>query len=606
MYELLPNFLILLIFLVFYQSMPRLKNQQNRTFLALMVLQLLVLLADTAAGVLPSVWGFLAHGIYDVLFPLGAYAFFLLVGSILRLKPDEAPWRRLAPLALIFAFFACAIFNRNIPLDLCAALYAVLSLFLIFRFSNRLNLYERVSAAGSQVLLLGGNLIHIFVPSHLIVSTVSLMSVIMLFLAFQNPHLYMSNRGDTFNIRAFRDVMEEKIRRNSYRLLSFALRDYIDMRGIYGGSQMDRGVSMIGDFLVRTYPEYQIFYLRSGRFTILGPENMDWSQLQNEIRERFQAPWIADDAELDLSVLFIQVEPETGLDSVDRILNYLFLAFENAEDTVSRPDGLIEADSIRKIDRQVEIKRSLDRCLERNEVEIFLQPLINSRSRTLAGAEVLCRIRDEQGNLISPAVFVPIAERNGCINLMGEQVLEKACQFVRDHNLEEIGLSWLNVNLSPIQCMRKDLSERFSTILSQYGVSTDIIHLEITEQSVMDISLLEQQIQILRGIGFRFSLDDYGSGYSNLSRVKQYPFANIKLDMGIVWDYIRDKDVLLPTIVQAFKQMGFSVTAEGIEDGTMADVMSELGCDYLQGYHFSKPLPVEEFVAKYTMLRQYT
>ena len=428
------------------------------------------------------------------------------------------------------------------------------------------------------------------------------MAFIKFFLAFENPHLYMANRGNAFNVRAFRDVMGERIQNHSYRILAFALRDYIEMRGIYGGAQMDCGVSMIGRFLVQTYPEYQAFYLRSGRFAVLGPETMDVEQLQREIYDRFQTSWIADDAELDLGAIFLQVEPGMGLDSVDRILNYIFLAFENAGETLSNSRGLIDAESIRRIDRQVEIKRSLDRCLERNEVEIFLQPLIDSQSRTLAGAEVLCRIRDEAGNLISPAVFVPIAERNGCINLMGEQVFEKACQFVRDHDMEEIGLSWLNVNLSPIQCMRKDLSERFANILNQYGVSTDIIHLEITEQAVMDIARLEQQIDILHGIGFRFSLDDYGSGYSNLSRVKQYPFANIKLDMGIVWDYIRDKDVLLPTIVQAFKQMGFSVTAEGIEDGVMADTMSELGCDYLQGYYFSKPLPVDEFVSKYTAL----
>jgi len=386
--------------------------------------------------------------------------------------------------------------------------------------------------------------------------------------------------------------------------LAFALQDYIDMRGIYGGAQMDSGVSMIGRFLVLTYPEYQAFYLRSGRFVLLGSEHMDFEQVRTELHERFQSPWVADGAELDLGIAFVQVEPETGLDSVDRILNYLFLAFDKVEETLSQPDGLIEPESIQEMDKQVEIKRSLDRCLENNEVEIFLQPLIDSKSRNLAGAEVLSRIRDDRGELISPAVFVPVAEKNGCINLMGEQVLEKACQFVRDHDLEQIGLSWLNVNLSPIQCMRKDLSKRFSIILEQYGISTEIIHLEITEQSVMDISRLEEQIQILRGIGFRFSLDDYGSGYSNLSRVKQYPFANIKLDMGIVWDYIRDRDVLLPTIVRAFKEMGFSVTAEGIENAEMADAMSALGCDYLQGYYFSKPLPTEEFVRKYVMLKQ--
>ena len=607
----IANLLILLIFPIGYLSMPRLKNRQNRIFVGLLALQIAVIPFDFAVGwteAHPSVLAFPARMGYSLLSLLCAYWFFLFTAEVLRLKPGEAPWRRFSPLVLIASevatLTAAALGRATLMygfLSLFAALYSAASLFLVFRFRERLSLYECVSAAGSHILLIAGNLLHIVFPSHMVVSTVNLMACIKCYLAFENPHLYMANRGNSFNMRAFRDVMGEQIRKNSYRILAFALRDYIEMRGIYGGAQMDKGVAMIGRFLVQTYPEYQVFYLRSGRFVILGPETMDWEQVQREIYDRFQAPWIADDAELDLGAAFIQVEPATGLDSVDRILNYIFLAFENFGETLPNAHGLIDAESIRRIDRQVEIKRSLDRCLERNEVEIFLQPLIDSRSRTLAGAEVLCRIRDEAGNLISPAVFVPIAEQSGCINLMGEQVFEKACQFVRDHDMEQIGLSWLNVNLSPIQCMRKDLSERFSNILNQYGVSTDIIHLEITEQAVMDIARLEQQIDILRGIGFRFSLDDYGSGYSNLSRVKQYPFANIKLDMGIVWDYIRDKDVLLPTIVQAFKQMGFSVTAEGIEDGVMADAMSELGCDYLQGYYFSKPLPVEEFVLKYTL-----
>ena len=607
----ISNLLVLLIFPVGYLSMPRLQNRRNRVFVGLMTLQILIQPFDFAVGwtdAHASAWAIAARTAYAALSLISAYCFFLFTEEVLRLKPQDAPWRRLSPVALIVSeivTLAVTLTDRSGRAYVCLSLFAVscsgASLYLVFRYRARLERYELVSTAGGHLLLIAGNLVHIVFPSHLVVSTANLMAVIKLFLAFENPHLYMANRGNAFNIRAFRDVMSERVRDHSYRILAFALRDYVDMRGMYGGAQMDSGVSMIGRFLVDTYPEYQAFYLRSGRFVVLGPETMDWDQVQREIYDRFQAPWIADDAELDLSVMFIQVEPATGLDSVDRILNYVFLAFENAGETLPNHCGLLDADSIRKIDRQVEIKRSLDRCLERNEVEIFLQPLIDSRSRTLAGAEVLCRIRDEAGNLISPAVFVPIAERNGCINLMGEQVLEKACQFVRDHDLEEIGLSWLNVNLSPIQCMRKDLSERFSTILSQYGVSTEIIHLEITEQSVMDISRLEQQIQVLQGIGFRFSLDDYGSGYSNLSRVKQYPFANIKLDMGIVWDYIRDKDVLLPTIVRAFKQMGFSVTAEGIEDSVMADTMSELGCDYLQGYYFSKPLPVEEFVSKYRL-----
>ena len=622
----ISNLLVLSIFFASFLAMPRLRNRRNRVFLQLLILlgaaSLLSIVGSyahekTSWRVLP----FLLHLAYSATLPVCAYAYLQFVAGVMRVQPSEAPrWVRASQAAAILAEAVtlssvvtgavvrpggATLHGPLYPvIALCFIGEALISLRMIRRFSGRLNRYELLSASGSQIALLVGSLLQIVFPSHIIMSTACLLSVTALFLAFENPNLYLAHRGNAFNVRALREALDERVREKSYRLLAFALRDYIDMRGIYGGEQMDKGVSLIGEFLVLTYPEYQAFYLRSGRFALLGSESMDWDRVRAEVRERFQAPWVADNAELDLGVRFVQVEPETGLDSVDKILNYLFLAFDNAGETLSQSDDLMDPDSIRAIDRQVEVKRSLDRCLDNNEVEIFLQPLIDSRSRMLAGAEVLSRIRDETGRLISPAVFVPIAEQNGRINLMGEQVLEKACQFVRDNDLSEIGLSWLNVNLSPIQCMRKDLSERFSTILEQYGVSTDIIHLEITEQTVMDLSRLEQQIQILQGIGFRFSLDDYGSGYSNLSRVKKYPFANIKLDMGIVWDYIADKDVLLPTIVQAFKQMGFSVTAEGIENAEMADAMSALGCDYLQGYYFSKPLPTDEFVAKYSFVRQ--
>ena len=114
-----------------------------------------------------------------------------------------------------------------------------------------------------------------------------------------------------------------------------------------------------------------------------------------------------------------------------------------------------------------------------------------------------------------------------------------------------------------------------------------------------DVMLRSYQIEHLQHIGFRIALDDYGSGFSNLHQVKKFSFSNIKLDMNIVWDYIRDRDSLLPAMVQAFKTMGFSVTAEGIETAEMRDYLLRFKIKSLQGYYYSKPLPVKEFLDKY-------
>ena len=162
--------------------------------------------------------------------------------------------------------------------------------------------------------------------------------------------------------------------------------------------------------------------------------------------------------------------------------------------------------------------------------------------------------------------------------------------------LEAMGIQWINVNLSPNQFVSRDIPKRFRVILAEYNIPTDLIHLELTEQSMIDFSLMREQIIELHKSGFEFALDDYGSGYSNLTRVRQYPFSNIKIDMEVVRNYYRDPDPLLPALLKAFKQMNFSITAEGIETEEMADALREIGCDYFQGYYFSRPLPMEEFL----------
>ena len=231
---------------------------------------------------------------------------------------------------------------------------------------------------------------------------------------------------------------------------------------------------------------------------------------------------------------------------------------------------------------------------------MFLQPLMDTKDYTLTGAEALARIRDDEGNLIPPVKFIPIAEKNGRINALGEQMFEKACKFIQEHDIKKMGLKWINVNLSPIQFLRPDLNQRFSEILEKYNVPAELIHLEITEESMIDYVLLQKQIKTMQKAGFKFVLDDYGSGYSNVSRLKKCPFINIKLDMELVREYFKDRDMLLPAVVQALKQMNFTITAEGVETLEMSDTMKEIGCDYLQGYYFSKPLSAAEFAEKYS------
>ncbi|MCR5271389.1 MAG: EAL domain-containing protein, partial [Lachnospiraceae bacterium] len=208
-------------------------------------------------------------------------------------------------------------------------------------------------------------------------------------------------------------------------------------------------------------------------------------------------------------------------------------------------------------------------------------------------------IRDADGNLIPPDLFIPIAEQNGTINKLGEIVFKKVCLFINNMDITSKGMSWINVNLSPIQFMRIDLAERLQNILKQTGTDSTLIHLEITEENLKDDSLLINQMETLRDAGFCFALDDYGKGYSNVARLRNCPFINVKIDMSLVWDYMKSPDELLPGVINVLSHLGFEITAEGIEDENMANEIQKLGATYLQGYYYSKPLPMKDFAIKY-------
>ncbi len=277
----------------------------------------------------------------------------------------------------------------------------------------------------------------------------------------------------------------------------------------------------------------------------------------------------------------------------------MIIAMDKADKLDSREPVIISDNEMENNKKENILKRLLVKVVDEDKVEVFLQPIVRADNGQIVGAEALSRIRDDDGKLIPPVAFIHIAEKNGRINKLGEQVFEKACRFIKENDLEKIGVHWINVNLSPMQFMKADLAERYDSILQKYGISPEKIRLEITEESMIDDGFLRKQIHSMQKKGFKFVLDDYGTGYSNITRLKKCPFINVKLDMSLVWDYFNEPDEILPSMVQAFKHMNFTVTAEGIEDERMAKAMRETGCDYFQGYYYSKPLPLDEFLKKY-------
>lgn len=247
---------------------------------------------------------------------------------------------------------------------------------------------------------------------------------------------------------------------------------------------------------------------------------------------------------------------------------------------------------------QNNIDTIIERALQSNSFQVYYQPIYSIVDKKFISAEALIRLNDPQYGFVSPEILITAAERNGAIHKIGEFVFEQVCQFIASEEFKRLGLDYIEVNLSVAQCMNGDLPKTLLSIMKQYGVPSDRINLEITETAAAYAQrVMTENLEELTRAGVSFSLDDYGTGYSNMQRVIQMPLKIIKLDKSFVNENNNPKMwIFLKNTVKMLKDMNMEIVVEGVETQEMLDAFSNLKCDFIQGYFFSKPIPKNDFV----------
>ena len=240
----------------------------------------------------------------------------------------------------------------------------------------------------------------------------------------------------------------------------------------------------------------------------------------------------------------------------------------------------------------------IEEALEFNRFQVYYQPIYSVEKGRFVSAEALLRLFDPTYGFISPEILVTAAERSGAIHRIGDYVLEEVCRFIASEEFRKLGLEYIEVNLSVTQCMRVNLAEKVMSIMGKHRVSSEFINLEITETAASHTQeIMAENLNKLTRAGISFSLDDYGTGYSNIKRVIQLPLKIIKLDKTFVDEQDNPKmRVVLKNTVAMLKDMNMEIVVEGIETQEMLDFFTDLQCDFIQGYFFSKPLPKPEFI----------
>ena len=251
-----------------------------------------------------------------------------------------------------------------------------------------------------------------------------------------------------------------------------------------------------------------------------------------------------------------------------------------------------------------EMEQSLRNALERNELYLNFQPIIEMSSGRMVSAEALIRWQHPQKGLISPAEFIPLAEELGLIRPIGEWVLVEACRFAASWSEYSSSAPRVAVNLSSRQFERQNIVDVVQSILQQTGLPAERLTLEITESlMVATTSQIVAQLNGLRELGIEISIDDFGTGYSSLSYLKKLPLSCLKIDRSFVMDITTDPEdrLLVAAILSMAQSLNLKVIAEGVETTAQADFLKSKNCQFVQGYLYSRPLSKDDFI---TILKQ--
>lgn len=244
--------------------------------------------------------------------------------------------------------------------------------------------------------------------------------------------------------------------------------------------------------------------------------------------------------------------------------------------------------------QRVETAFELRHALDQQQLRVYYQPVHDLRTRRLVGVEALVRWEHPQRGLVSPAEFIPIAERTGLIAEIDAWVMRQACQQMCAWQQAGVGLSFVAVNVSSRLFARRELYQQVAQVLHDTGLDPACLELEVTESAVMeDPEVALEQMHRLRELGVRLAIDDFGTGYSSLLRLKRLPVQKLKIDQGFVAGLPGDEDdaAIVRVIIALAQSMGMQVHAEGIEQAEQATFLLEHGSHLGQGYWFGRPVP---------------
>lgn len=437
----------------------------------------------------------------------------------------------------------------------------------------------------------------------------------LIFATIQRPELLINPQTMAQSGIAFENELKKAMRiKLPVKVIFIKIVNYKHIN-MYIGSERFFGLLKKVTFYLHTLTKKKklqasIYYLNDYLYALPteGQTDEQVNEVLNMLEKYFSQTFFIENAKINIATRICVIRTPDDVDSYENML-YVSKIFHRLIQSTGAPQWYRDYSSDKNFIIKNNIEKILERAIEEKRFDVYYQPIYNVKTKKYTSAEALVRLNDEEFGNIPPSMFITFAERTNKIHIIGDFVIEKVCEFLGSKEGQRLGLDYIEVNLSTAQCLENDIVEKIRGWLETYNIKAQQLRLEITENTAsFNPVVVEKNISQLKQMGINFALDDYGTGYSNIKKVVSLPFDVVKLNKTFVDEVDNPENInIVKDTIHMLKSLGKDILIEGIETQERAELFKkykidkENGCEYLQGFYFSRPLPQSEFVKFLTM-----
>lgn len=463
------------------------------------------------------------------------------------------------------------------------------------------NRIQAVTMMLFAVLTISATIFQLFVPSQVVGNFIDALVMVMFLIIIQNPDDFTDKTADCYNYDAFFNSVESRLDQGKpFAIAAFRFDGLNYINGLFRVGERSAAPKAIALRLMNGLQTSGVYHLGSCEFAMFTDEKHHFTEqyLTERIMRMFSKPVEINGIKASLTPKICVVRyPDfaSSAEDVRDAIEYTLRTSKKAEGSVF----VASQESIKAKKRELRILSAIKTNIVNQSFEMYYQPIYEPAERGFVSAEALIRMKDEELGFVSPEEFIPLAESNGMIIEIGDIAFRKVCEFMKSGEAQRLGVKYVEVNLSVLQCVQEQLSDHLMQMMEEYGIPPEQINFEITETAgLANYEALLKNMNSLIAHGVTFSMDDYGTGFSTANYLISLPMDIVKIDKSILWPAMENEEafVILRHTVEMLKSLNKRIVVEGVETKDMAQLLIDMGCDYLQGYYYQKPVPADKYL----------